>query len=288
MSALQLRGRKLAGALYNQTKNDLQQTVGPGESPPCIAVVQIGHDQNATGYARALQKASGRAGFGFRSVNLPRSTSLDGACSNLNDLNSDPAVAGILLLTPVPDHLQSENLHWRIDPGKDIDGTHPVNLGRLLSDAREVLIPATAAAGMALLDQTELNLAGKVAVVIGRSNTVGKPLALLLLQRHCTVTLAHSRTKELAQVASKADILCVAVGRPRMVTGDFVKRGATVMDFGTTYSEKGVLGDCEPVSVITNAAAFTPVPGGIGPLTNAMLMCNALKAYKKQRAKGQL
>lgn len=283
MSAVQLRGRKLAGSVYNEIKADIGQFVVERSQPPCIAAVRIGDNKDAQGYARALQKAARRAGFGFRPVHLPTASSADVATAKLHELNADETVAGILLLTPLPARLQMAHLHWHIDPDKDIDGAHPENLGRLMSDAPEALIPATPAAGMALLEHTALDLKGKEAVVIGRSITVGKPLGLLLLQRHCTVSIAHSRTARLADVASKADVLCVAAGHPHLVTGEFVKPGATVLDFGTTYLEEGITGDCEPDSVSAKAAAFTPVPGGIGPLTNAILMRNALQALKSRQ-----
>lgn len=283
MSAVQLRGRKLAGTLYAAIKADVDRIAAAEDRLPCIAVVRIGDDEDAQGYARTLQRAAKRAGFGCRSVPLPAAASADVAISQLRELNADETVAGILLLTPLPPPLRTARLHWYIDPDKDIDGAHPENLGRLVSDSPEALIPATPAAGLALLDQAALELTGKEAVVIGRSITVGKPMGLLLLQRHCTVSIAHSRTARLAEVAAKADLLCVAAGRPHLVTGRFVKPGATVLDFGTTYRPEGVVGDCEPESVSAKAAAFTPVPGGIGPLTNAMLMRNALQALKRSQ-----
>ncbi len=283
MSAVLLRGRQLAGSLYDEIKRETARIQGARGGCSSIAVVRIGDDQDAQGYARALQKAARRAGFGFKPVHMPAMSSATAAIARIQALNAEDRIAGILLLTPVPTHLQTAYLHWHIDPDKDIDGTHPENLGRLMSDSPAALVPATPAAGMALLDQAALELQGKEAVIIGRSLTVGKPLGLLLLQRHCTVSIAHSRTTRLAEVASRADLLCVAVGHPHLVTGEFVKPGATVLDFGTTYREDGIAGDCEPESVAAKAAAFTPVPGGIGPLTNAMLMRNALQALQSRQ-----
>ncbi len=282
MSAVPLRGHLLARSLYGEIKAAVARIEVEGGWLPHIAVVRIGDNRDTQGYARTLQKAARQAGFGFKPVQLPATSSADAAIAQLKALNAEETVAGILLLTPLPPPLQTARLHWYLDPDKDIDGAHPENLGRLMSDSQEALVPATPAAGMALLDQTGLELKGKEAVVIGRSLTVGKPLGLLLLQHHCTVSMAHSRTTRLADVASKADVLCVAVGQPHLVTGKFVKPGAIVLDFGTTYLEAGVTGDCEPESVSAQAAAFTPVPGGIGPLTNAMLMRNALQALKRR------
>ncbi len=282
MSAIQLRGRKLANEIYEEIRETLGQIGVPEDTPPRIAVVSIGDNENAKAYSRALQKAANRSGFNYRNVHLPANSSKTYVIATLRELNEDPQVAGILLLTPLPAHLRAAQLHWHVNPAKDIDGTHPENLGRLMSDSSEALVPATPAAGMALLDQVGLDLRGMESVVIGRSLTVGKPLGLLLLQRHCTITLAHSRTERLSVVASRADLLCVAVGQPHLVTGDFVKHGATVLDFGTTYTAEGLKGDCDSESVSAKASAYTPVPGGIGPLTNAILMRNALQALKNR------
>lgn len=279
MSAKLLKGRALARRWHADLgARTAQRRVHTGQGPR-IAAVLIGDDRDARGYARAQSRACRRAGVEYELHELPDSTDRDQAVAALKALNADPAVSGIILLTPVPAHLEDAHLNWYIDPNKDIDGAHPTNLGRLAANAGTFFVPATPAAGLALLDDLEPELAGRNAVVIGRSNIVGKPLALSLLHRHCTVTLAHSRTRNLNLLAAQADILCVAVGQPHMITSEFVQPGAIVLDFGTTYLESGVVGDCEPESVCQTAGWFTPVPGGIGPLTNAMLIANAIRAF---------
>lgn len=281
VSAAPLRGRKLAGRIYSQVSdqlNTLSQVLG---RTPQIAVVRIGDDEGALGYERALRRSAKNAGFEFRGEALPGDSAPAVAGARLSQLNQDDAVAGILLLTPVPSHLQAAQLHRLIDPAKDIDGAHPANLGALFAGLPEAMPPATPAAGMVLLDSAPVELEGREALIIGRSLTVGKPLAMLLLQRNCTVTLAHSRTRDLPKVASRADLLCVAIGQAHMVKGTYVKEGAVVLDFGTNYLEEGVAGDCDP-EVGEKAGYLTPVPGGIGPLTNAVLMRNASHALQRR------
>ncbi|MCB0183325.1 MAG: bifunctional 5,10-methylenetetrahydrofolate dehydrogenase/5,10-methenyltetrahydrofolate cyclohydrolase, partial [Caldilineaceae bacterium] len=161
---------------------------------------------------------------------------------------------------------------------KDVDGVHPLNAGRLLAQRPPYFTPATPAAGLALLEEAGVDFKGKHAVIVGRSDIVGKPMALLLLHRHCTVTIAHSRTQDLPAVCRSADILCVAVGRAEMVQADWIKPGAIVVDFGTTYTADGLKGDCDQTGVAAVAGMMTPVPGGVGPMTNVMLMQNVLQA----------
>jgi methylenetetrahydrofolate dehydrogenase (NADP+)/methenyltetrahydrofolate cyclohydrolase len=185
-----------------------------------------------------------------------------------------------MILEPVPDALRLDKLVALIDPAKDVDGVHPINAGRLLANRPPFFVPATPAGAMALLDEAGVEFKGKQAVVVGRSDIVGKPMALLLLHRHCTVTIAHSRTVDLPAVCRSADILCVAVGRAEMVWGDWVKPGAVVVDFGTNYRDGSLKGDCHQASVAEVAGMLTPVPGGVGPMTNALLMANVLQAAK--------
>jgi methylenetetrahydrofolate dehydrogenase (NADP+)/methenyltetrahydrofolate cyclohydrolase len=181
----------------------------------------------------------------------------------------------------VPDGLQLDRLVALIDPAKDVDGVHPANAGRLLANRPPFFVPATPAGAIRLLEEAGIAFQGKHAVVVGRSDIVGKPMALLLLHRHCTVTIAHSRTVELPAVCRSADILCVGVGRPEMVQGDWVKPGAVVVDFGTNYTASGLKGDCHQASVAEVAGMLTPVPGGTGPMTNALLMASVLQAARQ-------
>jgi methylenetetrahydrofolate dehydrogenase (NADP+)/methenyltetrahydrofolate cyclohydrolase len=195
-------------------------------------------------------------------------------------LSADRLVHGVMILEPVAQGLQLDALIDLIDPAKDVDGVHPVNAGRLLSNRPPFIVPATPAGGLRLLEEAGVAFQGKNAVMMGRSEIVGKPMALLLLHRHCTVTIAHSRTLDLPGLCRRADILCVGVGRPEMVKGDWVKPGAIVVDFGTNYTDEGLKGDCHQASVAEVASMLTPVPGGTGPMTNAMLMANLLQAAK--------
>ncbi len=277
MTARWLEGKELARRLRTGIKREVQALAGHTLR---ICAVLVGQDEGAEGYARAQKRTCSRVGIDYELCQLPAASPAEQVIQVLQALNADPAVTGIILLTPLPPHLAAANLNWHLDPLKDIDGSHPANLGRLAANAGTFFCPATPAAGMALLGDLGIDLTGKQAVVIGRSDIVGKPLALSLLHEHCTVTLAHSRTRALAQTAAQADILCVATGQPRMITSDHVKPGAVVLDFGTTYEAGGVTGDCDAASVSLVAGWLTPVPGGIGPLTNTMLMQNTLTAWR--------
>ena len=281
MTAQWLEGKDLARRLRARIKQDVSQLAAAAGQPPRICAVLIGQDEGAQGYARAQKRTCHRVGMEYELCQLSAESTADQVIQILADLNADPAVTGLILLTPLPPHLADAHLNWHLDPRKDIDGSHPTNLGRLTANAGTFFVPATPAAGLALLADLGVDLTGQQAVVIGRSDIVGKPLALSLLHRHCTVTLAHSRTRNLAQLAAGADILCVATGQPRMISSDYVKPGAVVLDFGTTYEARGVTGDCDADSVSQVAGWLTPVPGGIGPLTNTMLMQNTLTAWRQ-------
>ncbi len=280
MTAQWLEGKDLARRIRAKIKQEIIELKGETGQVPKIAAVLIGQDEGALGYARAQKRACGRVGIDYELCQLAEDSTPEVASRFIHDLNEDTSTTGLILLTPLPPHLTDSNLNWQLDPLKDIDGSHPSNLGRLAANAEPFFAPATPAAGLALLADLGIDLQGKHAVVIGRSNVVGKPLALSLLHKHCTVTLAHSRTRTLSQVSSTADILCVAAGQPRMVNANFIRQGAVVLDFGTTYFEGNVIGDCDTESARQVAAWLTPVPGGIGPLTNAMLMQNTLTAWR--------
>ena len=213
---------------------------------------------------------------------MPEQCSQGEVQAALTSLNDEVDVHGIMVLEPLPDHVDGTQLVDFVSPAKDVDGVHPLNAGRLAAQREPHFVPATPAGAIMLLEEAGVDFKGKRAVVIGRSDIVGKPMALLLLHRHCTVTIAHSRTENLPAVARQADILCVAVGRPAMVTGDWVKPGAVVVDFGTTYMAGSLKGDCDQASVEAVAGMLTPVPGGTGPMTNVMLMGNLLSAYRLQ------
>ena len=281
MSAQLLSGRQHAKHLQTELSRSFSRLTAETGVPPTLAALQVGGDAAAKGYLRAIRRACQGVGAALRPVELKNDSSQRDVQAALAALNNDESVHGIMVLEPLPDHLDDSLLIDSLDPSKDVDGVHPLNAGRLAAQRHPHFVPATPAGGILLVEEAGVAFKGKHAVVIGRSDIVGKPMALLLLHRHCTVTIAHSRTENLPAVAQKADILCVAVGRPEMVTGEWIKPGAVVVDFGTTYTEEGLKGDCEQASVEAVAGMLTPVPGGTGPMTNVMLMQNLLKAYRR-------
>ncbi len=280
MSARLLDGRALSKQIREELKTTFARLAEATGVEPTLAVLQVGDDPAASGYARAIERTCKSVGVTFAPRVLAGDTDQAGVLAALEALNTDPGIHGIMVLEPLPGHIDENAVKDRLHPGKDVDGVHPLNAGRLQMQRPPYFVPATPAGAIRLLEEAGVQFQGRRAVVIGRSDIVGKPMALLLLHRHCTVTVAHSRTVDLPQVAREADILCVAVGRPEMVRGDWVKPGAVVVDFGTTYTEEGLKGDCEPESVAQVAGMMTPVPGGTGPMTNAMLMANLLEAYR--------
>ena len=281
MSAKLLDGRKRAKELQSELKELFSQFAAETGAPPTLAALQVGADEAASGYLRAIRRACRGVGVTFRPVELGQESSQEDVEAALAALNVDAAVHGIMVLEPLPQQIDDSSLLDGLSPAKDVDGVHPLNAGRLAAQRQPYFVPATPAGGIQLLEEAGVAFKGKKAVVIGRSDIVGKPMALLLLHRHCTVTIAHSRTESLPAVAREADILCVAIGRPEMVTGDWVKPGAVVVDFGTTYTDGALKGDCEQESVAAVAGMLTPVPGGTGPMTNVMLMRNLLLAYRR-------
>lgn len=248
---------------------------------PCLAVILAGNDPASEIYVRNKRRACKRAGVESRLIRLDQSVSREELLREIHALNQDPAVHAVLVQLPLPEHLDPAEILSAVSPEKDADGFHPLNAGRLLAGEAGVL-PCTPAGCMELLRRTGVPLSGADAVVIGRSNIVGKPIALLLLQENCTVTLCHSRTKDLAGHVRRADVVICAVGRPGLVTGEMIKPGATVIDVGINRLPDGrVVGDVDFESVSAVAGAMTPVPGGVGPMTIAMLMKNAILAAER-------
>ncbi len=278
MSAQLLDGNALSKSLKARIKEDVERLRAEDDVTPTLAVVRIGDDDAAAGYARAIEKNCKSVNVAYQPHVLDASATQEGAADLVRRLNDDRHLHGIMILEPIPGGLRLDELIDLIDPAKDVDGVHPLNAGRLLVNRPPFIVPATPAGGLRLLEEAGVSLQGKHAVVVGRSEIVGKPMALLLLHRHCTVTIAHSRTVDLPGLCRSADILCVGVGRPEMVQGDWVKPGAVVVDFGTNYTDDGLKGDCHQASVAGVASMLTPVPGGTGPMTNAMLMANLLQA----------
>jgi methylenetetrahydrofolate dehydrogenase (NADP+) / methenyltetrahydrofolate cyclohydrolase len=245
-----------------------------------LATVLVGDDPASHIYIDLKQKAAQEAGMEARDLKLPADTSEDELLATIAELNADDDVHGLLVQLPLPDHIDENRVIEAIDPAKDVDGIHPVNAGRLYL-GRPTLVPGTPLGIMRMLDEYEIPLEGARAVVIGRSAIVGKPMAHLLLQRNATVTICHSRTRDLARHTLDADVLVAAVGRTHLVSPDMVKAGATVIDVGMNRNEETgkLLGDVDP-RAMDHAAYMTPVPGGVGPMTIAMVLQNAVTAAR--------
>lgn len=246
---------------------------------PGLAVVLVGEDPASTVYVRNKEKACGEVGMYSEVYRLPKETSEEDVLLLIRKLNEDSKIHGILVQLPVPDHINESKVLNTIDPKKDVDGFHPVNVGKLFS-GEDAFVPCTPLGVMEMLHRNNVEIKGKEAVIIGRSNIVGKPMAALLLQEHATVTICHSRTADLKAHAKNADILVVATGRANMVTGDMVKPGATVIDVGINRVDDALVGDVNFEEAKEVAGLITPVPGGVGPMTITMLLKNTLKAAR--------
>ncbi len=247
-----------------------------------LAVILVGDDPASQVYVRNKIKACDEVGIKSFLCKLPAESTFDEVAGTIRYLNENPDVSGMILQLPLPKHLDENSLLDLIDPEKDVDGCHYVQKGRLWT-GRDSLVACTPYGVMKLLEYYDISLQGKNAVVIGRSNLVGKPLAQLLLDANCTVTICHSKTQNLAEITSRSDIVCVAIGKAKFLTSDMVKNGAVVIDVGMDRDENGKLcGDVDFDSVAPKCSFITPVPGGVGPMTVTMLLANTVKAYKAQ------
>ena len=246
-----------------------------------LATVLVGDDPASDVYIRAKHTASAEVGIEARDLRLSPATSEDELLRVVAELNADDAVDGILVQLPLPDGIDEERVIRSVDPIKDVDGFHPVNAGQLYL-GRPTYVPGTALGVIALVEEYGVELVGAQAVVVGRSDIVGKPVAMLLLQRHATVTICHSRTRDLAAEVGRADVVVAAVGVPGVIRADWIREGACVLDVGITRTESGLAGDVEPAAA-ERAALLTPVPGGVGPMTVAMLLRNAVRAARYRR-----
>jgi methylenetetrahydrofolate dehydrogenase (NADP+)/methenyltetrahydrofolate cyclohydrolase len=288
MTAKIIDGRAAALALREQVASEVPRFREATGRVPGLAVVLVGDDPASAVYVRSKGKATREAGMESFEHRLASTTTEEELIALVDALNQDPAVDGILVQLPLPPHIDERLIVTRISPDKDVDGFHPVNAGRL-AIGLEGFVPCTPLGCLKLLRSELGELAGKEAVVIGRSNIVGKPMALLLLRESCTVTIAHSRTRDLPEVVRRADIVVAAVGRPQMVKGDWLKPGATVIDVGINRlpSEDGkgrLVGDVDLDSAAPVASAITPVPGGVGPMTIACLIRNTfVSAARRER-----
>jgi len=281
-------GKAVAAEITAKVALETGRLIATGGVAPGLAVVLVGDDAASQVYVGAKGRKATELGFHSVQHTLPLSTSEAEVLAIVGELNRDPAIHGILVQLPLPRHIDTTKVIEAIDPAKDVDGFHPINVGRLAIGERDRALVSCTPAGCLLLIRRVLgnDLAGKNALVIGRSNIVGKPMAQLLLQESCTVTVAHSRSRDLPGLARQADIIVAAVGRPEMVRGDWVKPGAVIIDVGMNRipaPERGqgktrLVGDVAYAEAAAVASAITPVPGGVGPMTIAMLMANTLTA----------
>ena len=276
-----LNGKQVAAEIRAELKTRAEALRKDGVVP-CLAVLLAGDDPASKIYVRNKKRACEEIGIESRELLFPESVTEEELIAQIRALNADPAVDAMLVQLPLPKHINEARVLAEIAPEKDADGFHVVNAGRLFTGQTSVL-PCTPAGCMELLRRANVEFSGKHAVVVGRSNIVGKPMAMLLLNEHCTVTICHSRTKDLARFTRDADILVAAVGRPGIITGEMIKPGAAVIDVGINRLESGkLMGDVDFASAEPVAGAITPVPGGVGPMTIAMLMQNAILAAEKR------
>jgi len=278
MPAQILNGKKTAKALRQSIKQQVQERLDKGKRAPCLAVILVGQDAASQVYVKNKRNACQEVGFISKSYDLPADTTQDEVLKILDELNADNEVDGILVQLPLPEHIDSEVVIERILPNKDVDGFHPYNVGRLTLKM-PLMRPCTPKGVMTLLAQTEIDLVGLDAVIIGQSNIVGRPMALELLAERCTITVCHSRTKDLVEKVKNADIVVAAVGKAHFVKAEWIKEGAIVIDVGINRLETGKLaGDVDTDNVKEKASWITPVPGGVGPMTVATLLENTLQA----------
>jgi len=277
MTAQIIDGTKMAAEI----KEGIAKQIAGWKKKPGLATVLVGDNPASKVYVSRKNVACKQYGFYSREIQFAESTTQKELLETIGELNNDPLVHGILVQLPLPPQIDENAVLNSISPSKDVDGFHPYNLGRLFS-GDPTFVPCTPRGIMQLIKSTGIELEGKHAVVIGRSNTVGKPVAILLLQENCTVTICHSRTKNLGEEVKRADIVVAAVGKPKLVTAEMVKEGAIVIDVGITRLQEGkLIGDVDFDGVKEKASFITPVPGGVGPMTIAMLLQNTFEAAKK-------
>ena len=275
-------GKFVSSEVRKNISSEVKEFINATNVTPGLAVILVGNNPASAVYVRNKHKACLDVGMNSYEITMDENTTEEELLAKIDELNSDPKVHGILVQLPLPKHISEEKVINRISPEKDVDAFHPTNVGKIVSGKYE-FIPCTPAGIMELLHFYNVEISGKECVVIGRSNIVGKPMALLLLAENGTVTVCHSRTKNLSDVTKRADILVVAIGKPNFVSADMVKPGAVVIDVGINRKEDGKLcGDVDFTAVEPIASMITPVPGGVGPMTITMLLKNTLTAAKNQ------
>ena len=289
MSATIIDGKAIAAQVRGEVAEKVSALKAKGIIP-CLAVILVGENPASVSYVTGKQKALAEVGMADRSLHLPESTTEEELLKIIDDLNKDTTVHGILVQLPLPEHINEEKVLLAIDPEKDVDGFHPMNVGNLVI-GKKAFLPCTPHGIIVLLEKMGIETRGKHAVVIGRSNIVGKPVSLLLARKetNCTVTICHTGTKNMAEMTRQADILIAATGRPHTVTKDMVKPGAVVIDVGvnripddTKKSGFRLTGDCDYADLLETASFITPVPGGVGPMTIAMLIFNTLESAENR------
>lgn len=278
MNAQILDGKKLAAEI----RLNLKHKIALLPTRPSLAVILIGNNPASEIYVRSKQKAAAEIGIISQTFRFNEDVSENKVLDLIEKLNNDSAINGILIQLPIPSHLGESRLIEAVNPAKDVDGFHPYNLGLLQNNSAKGFVAATPKGIMRLLDSTSIQLSGLNAVVIGRSKIVGKPAALLLLNQNCTVTIAHSKTTNLPELVRQADIVVAACGCPQLVRGSWIKPGAVVVDVGINQIDGHLYGDVEFLAAVERASYITPVPGGVGPMTIAMLLENTYEAYLKQ------
>ncbi len=284
MSARILYGKEFAAQIKESARIEVEKLKNNYNVTPGLAVIIVGENPASQVYVRNKHKSCEELGIKSVVVEMPASTTKEELLAKIDELNADKTIHGILVQLPLPDAIKnhSEEILNRIDPLKDVDGFHPMNVGKLVT-GNPALVPCTPAGCIEMLDLAGIEIDGKRAVIIGRSNIVGKPMLHLLMARHATVTVCHSHTKNLPEVTREADILVAAMGKPKFVTGDMIKPGAVVIDVGINrIAPKKLVGDVDFDAAVEIASAITPVPGGVGLLTVAMLMKNVVTATKLQ------
>lgn len=276
-----LDGKASAKKWRTETKTRVEQLVEQRGIVPTLAVVLVGEDPASQIYVRNKMKMAKRVGINSVNKKLPATATQAEVLATINELNNDPEVDGILVQLPLPEQIDEEAILLAVDPNKDVDGFHPINLGKLWGGQPD-LVPATAAGIMRLLSDYQIEVDGKNVLVIGRSLIVGRPLAGLLLAANATVTIAHSHTQNIKELAQQADIVVAAIGQANFVTADFIKPGAVVIDVGTNRIDSHLVGDVAYDSVAEQAGAITPVPGGVGPMTIAALLSQTTDLAEKR------
>ena len=273
-------GKKTAADLRSNLKNEVDNLKKKFNRVPGLTVILIGEYAPSKIYVRNKEKSALEIGLKSEIIKYPDTVDEKTVLEKISELNKDENVSRILVQLPLPKHINNKKIIDAIDPNKDVDGFHPNNVGNL-SSGYESSIPCTPLGCHLLIKEIEPNLNGKKAVILGRSNLNGKPMTQLLLKENCTVTIAHSKTKNLKEECLKADILVVAVGIPKLVKGDWVKKGSIVIDVGINKTEEGIVGDVDFDEVLKHAKAITPVPGGVGPMTIACLLKNTIECFKR-------